>query len=388
MLAHWHSPPIPLTIDHLTIGVVTTEDEEGILLALEHRDRVRRIRLRIPVLAMKRLIKSIDKEFPMLEYLYLGTTPQTVLDASLSLPLTLRAPRLRHLVVFDFTISIGSPLLSGESGLVTLSLEHIFLSNFDLAELLQRLSLMPELEIFRISFYSPRSDQDVERQLLRASLPAQVTLPKLRWFGFGDPITTMEAVLTRINMPLLEVFEVMSFTYHTVSMLFTLQLMCKTKKPRFRSIRVTLSDQYSIVTMYPYERSEMRTHRIRIFSVHPDWAVTATVWIFDGIRATFSEVELLILEDRTSYEWHMELANETQWRQLLGSFSNVMTLHVPDSRVKELARALQPDDGESLIDLLPELRVLSYSGGYVGEWFRSFLAIRQNADRPVTLAHY
>src|SRR5260221_3286861 len=45
MLAH--SPPFPLTIDHLltnfnTDDDIATEDEEGILLALERRDRVRR----------------------------------------------------------------------------------------------------------------------------------------------------------------------------------------------------------------------------------------------------------------------------------------------------------------------------------------------------------
>jgi hypothetical protein len=44
MLAH--SPPLPLIIDHINQDPVTTaEDEEGILLALQHHDRVRRVRL-------------------------------------------------------------------------------------------------------------------------------------------------------------------------------------------------------------------------------------------------------------------------------------------------------------------------------------------------------
>jgi hypothetical protein len=387
MLAH--SPPFPLTIDHLLTNTddgIATEDEEGILLALERRDRVRRIRLRMPVLTLKRLIKAIDEEFPMLEYLYLYTTPQTVLDPGLSLPLTLRAPRLRHLVVFNFPVPTGSPLLSG---LVTLSLEHIPLSsNFSLTELLQRLSLMPELEILRISFYSPHPDQDIEGQLLHTSLPTQITLPNLRWFGFGDPITTMEAVLPLINMPLLEVTELMSFNYRTFSILFILQLMCKTEKPRFKSVRVTFSDRYIVVTMYPCEQGGTRTLRIHIFRVHPDWAVAATVQITHGIRAAFSEVDSLILENETSLEWHEELADRTQWRTFLGSFSNVRTLHVSGGRIEELVRALQPDDGETPIELLPELTVLSYSmSSYVGESCRSFLDIRRNAGRPVTLAH-
>jgi hypothetical protein len=48
MLAH--SPPLPLIIDHINQDPVTTaEDEEGILLALQHHDRVRRVRLQVPI---------------------------------------------------------------------------------------------------------------------------------------------------------------------------------------------------------------------------------------------------------------------------------------------------------------------------------------------------
>jgi len=48
MLAY--SPPFPLFINLNTeIYHPTAEDEEGILLALQHRDRVRRIRLQVPI---------------------------------------------------------------------------------------------------------------------------------------------------------------------------------------------------------------------------------------------------------------------------------------------------------------------------------------------------
>ena len=46
-----HSPPFPLVIDYNDeegIREVTAEDEKGIILALELRDRVRRIRLQMP----------------------------------------------------------------------------------------------------------------------------------------------------------------------------------------------------------------------------------------------------------------------------------------------------------------------------------------------------
>jgi len=69
------SPPLPIIIDHLVFDDdIPSEDERAILLALQHRDRVRRIRLLVPDLDSQDLIIAMDREFPMLEYLCIGTT--------------------------------------------------------------------------------------------------------------------------------------------------------------------------------------------------------------------------------------------------------------------------------------------------------------------------
>src|SRR5713101_7503145 len=70
MLAH--SPPLPLTVDYGSEDDITAEDEEGILLALEQRHRVRHLRLGFPVQNLQKLIVAIDEEFPILEYLIVG----------------------------------------------------------------------------------------------------------------------------------------------------------------------------------------------------------------------------------------------------------------------------------------------------------------------------
>jgi hypothetical protein len=102
MLAH--SPPVPLIIDYRNEGrEVTAQDEEGILLALRRRRRVRRIRLCIPSSSLRRLVAAIDGEFPILENLYI--TPLTDDGNGLSLPETFKAPRLRHYALNDVTYS-------------------------------------------------------------------------------------------------------------------------------------------------------------------------------------------------------------------------------------------------------------------------------------------
>jgi hypothetical protein len=102
MLAH--SPPFPLVIDHYHRDS-TEDDIEQIMLALQYRDRVRRIRLIKAIPVVEKLIAAIDDEFPMLEYLCI--TPERI--TSLALPRTFQAPRLRHLILSNLVPPIGSP---------------------------------------------------------------------------------------------------------------------------------------------------------------------------------------------------------------------------------------------------------------------------------------
>ena len=72
-----HSPLLPLIIDYdEDEGDITAEDEEGIIFSLEQRDRVSRIRLRLPVQTLQKLIVAINEEYPILEYLMLASPGQ------------------------------------------------------------------------------------------------------------------------------------------------------------------------------------------------------------------------------------------------------------------------------------------------------------------------
>ena len=98
MLAH--SPLLPLIIDYVhqdPSREMTMEDEERILLALQHRHRVSRIRLWVPSSNLWRLVVSMDGQFPMLEYLYIK--PLTDDGNTLILPKTFQAPHLRQVAL-------------------------------------------------------------------------------------------------------------------------------------------------------------------------------------------------------------------------------------------------------------------------------------------------
>jgi len=92
-------------------------------------------------------------------------------------------------------------------------------------------------------------------------------------------------------------------------------------------------------------------------------------------------------EHTLSSEWHTD-ANITQWCEVLRSFNNVKTLHVPNGLTKGLSGSLAVHDGlgESPMELLPELEELRYdASGSVGWAFEQFLDVRRKGGRPFTL---
>ena len=85
-----------------------------------------------------------------------------------------------------------------------------------------------------------------------------------------------------------------------------------------------------------------------------------------------------------SPEWNRQ-ADPTHWRELLGSFDKVKTLRVEYGLVEQVSRALQPGEGESSTELLPELHELSYSARGESRPFALFIGARKKAGRPLTV---
>ena len=387
MLAH--SPPLPLIIDYIDENRdITAEDEEGIMVALQHRDRVRRIRLWMPIPNLQKPIMAIDKEFPVLEYLYID--PQTRDDTGLRLPKTFKAPHLRHLILENFAFLIGSPLLTTTLGLVTLSLERIPRSaHFHPNDLLQRLSLMPQLEVVGIDFRLPVPNYDVEMQLLDTPIMTHVTLPNLRWFGFCGVSAYLEALLGRMTTPSLEKFQIEFSNQPILSFPHLQEFICTAKNLKFSSA-ASASMGFSTwnfwMTVYPHSGTKMYFLDLAVGSGHLDRQVVSAAQLFNLLEEVFSAVEGLTLEYKRhsiSSEWNNE-ADRTQWRELFRSFSNVKTLRVDDGLVTQLSDSLRLDDGESPMDVFPELKVLS-SPASGGDAFTAFIDARQKAGHPVTL---
>jgi hypothetical protein len=361
-----HSPPLPLIIDYDSEDDdIGAEDEEGIALALEQRDRVRCIRLWMPVSKLQKLLllMAIMEEYPVLEYMIMGPVARG--DPALMLPGTLQAPHLRHIRLSGFTFPIRPRLLTTAVGITAfhLYIEHRF-TDLRPTVLLQCLSSMPQLETLGIAFSHPVPNRDVERQLMHTPITTQVTLPNLHQCLFRGVTAYLEALVRRMTTPSLEKLEILFFEHLTYSVPLLLQFMHTAENLRFSRGKFQFFNDHVVVNMYPREEAKMYAFSIYIYCWHLDWQVSSMAQIFDSLSPIFSAVEHLALEHgvhNQSSEEHNEV-DRTEWRKLLRSFRNVKTLCIDHELSDELSRSLQWDSGELPLELLPELQEPKFLG--------------------------
>ena len=332
MLAH--SPPLPLTICYYDKDRETTEeDDEGILLALRHTDRVHYIHLDFPSPKLLKFITIMDEQFPILERMYIWS--RTEGDRSLVLPRTFQAPLLRHFAL-SIALPIGSPLLTTTVGLVTLGLIEIppsayFPPNY----LLTRLSLMPQLETLLITFYSPLTNRDVGRQSLNTPIMTHITLPNLRVLIFTGVSAYLEGLLNRIRAPLLGELEIVLFNQLTFTVPRLLQFMDTLETLSFDRVQLAFGNDSAEFKMFQLGERGGRSFSMEIKCRHLDWQVSSAIQILTALQPVLSAVEQLTLshvEYSQSPEWHNEI-DPTQWRGILRPFGNLTTLHVQNSLV-------------------------------------------------------
>jgi hypothetical protein len=387
MLAH--SPPFPLIIVYTYRNHdLTAEDEEGIMLALQHRDRACRISLRMPAPSLQKVITAIYDEFPILEFLSIAAPANH--NAHLILPSTFEAPQLRFLFLKQFASPIGSPLLTTAAGLSILSLCWIHPSTYPHPnQLLQTLSLLPHLGVLQISFHSPVSKRDIERQLLQSPIMTHVTLPNLYNFDFGGVSIYLEALLLHMATPILKTLEVQFFNQLTFSVPRLLQFLSTADNFRFSSVRLLFYHEAVAVFVHPNVSvgTNIDSFYVYIYCEHLDWQVSSVAQIFNVLSPLFSDVVDITLDYREhtlSSEWHSQV-DRTQWRELLRSFRNVKTLRVHNGLVRDLSCCLQLD-GEPPLELLPERTELVCPVGSVNDKiFSAFIDEREIAGQPVKL---
>ena len=384
MLAH--SPPFPLIINYLdNVLEASTKDEEGILVALQHYDRVRRIGLSMQAPNLLKVVEVMDRQFPVLERLFIW--PRTE-DDGLVIPSTFQAPRLGMILLSHAHLHLQSPLLGATANLTFLMLLNVPLSAyFQPSYLVAQLSSMPHLERLSIGFKSPIPTRDIERQPLHTLIQPHVTL-SLRILYFRGVSAYLEQLLAQINSPLLEVLQIHLFNQLNPTIPHLLQFINGIERFRFSFFRLVFHGERVSLTTDCQQGGLADPFHLTIDCRHVDWQVSAATQIVNVLAPILSTAEglTLIYQHGPSSEWHDEI-NRTQWRDLLRPFNGVETLHVAEGLIGQLSRSLRLEDGEQPLELFPELKQLVYYKNDASDAYTSFIHARQITGRPVILTH-
>jgi hypothetical protein len=386
-----HSPPLPLVIDYFEkYREIAAKDEEGAVLALKKRDRVRCMCLRLPSRSLQKLIEPIvDEEYPILEYLLVHAEDYSSI---LMFPETLQAPHLRHLALCGFDLPIGSRLLTSAVGLVALVLMVTTPDTYIYPDsLLHWLSFMPQLETLIIYFPFPISNDDMESQIAHIPIMAPLALPNLHRFSFRGLDNYLEEFIHQIITPRLEKLDIDFIPSQLTFSAPRLQQFINTAENlKFDGAKFKFSSEGVYVSAYHRREAEpeMPALSISVDCWHIDLQVSSAARLFNLLSQMIPAVGHFALEHEVHLLWSKEhnQVDPTEWRELLKSFRNVKILYIDNEIVGGLSRCLDVDDGELPCELLPELQELTYSGGgNTGDAFTSFIDARQNAGCPITL---
>jgi hypothetical protein len=386
MLAH--SPPLPLIIDHNDNhhDLASSDDVTGILLALQHRDRVRRIYLRKPDACLDMLIPAMNGQFPVLEYFYVAPTYKYY--PRFALPSTFEALQLRMLALDHFVSPIGSPLLTSAVGLVELSLRWIHpLTSILPNHLFQALLCLPQLQHLVISFLSSQVNHETQQRLFDMSTVTHTTLPNLRSFHFEGLSAYLEALLPHMNAPLLNVFDIIFFHQINFSVPHLCQFVTTTLDLGCSRVEFLFYPNVVAVFVTPTASASLLTFGIHITDWRLRLQVSSMAQISNELGPLFTTAVELTLAYRIyvqSSTWHNEV-DPIQWRQLLEPFKNVETLRVYDGLVGDLSRCLALD-GESPPEILPKLKSLVCSKrSRDDETFARFVYYRKVVGLPINV---
>ena len=207
-------PTLPIVVHYRgtpALNLPFPDDEDDIMAALTHSDRVSSISLTVTSSLLEKL-SAVERPFSELEDLDLMSRN----SMRLTLPSTFRwGPRLRTLHVSGLAIPALSDRLSPSTGLVSLQLHHVdvrYLSPDTLANALYGLTQLEILSLHFLSFTPLRNDlvflpRSGERVVLLA-------LTCLKYRGSGE---YLDHVLARTDAPRLGHIDIMFFSLPTVN---------------------------------------------------------------------------------------------------------------------------------------------------------------------------
>ena len=381
-------PPLPIIVDYHTVanfGNPSPDHNDDLIAALEHRDRVRTIKLVVTNSLLGILASVMQEPFVSLTTLWLSSTGRNapvVPDAFLSGP----APHLRQICLEGISFPTLPTLLSSASNLVDLQLRDIPQSGYISPEVVATsLASLSRLDSLCICFKAPTS----RLQLRSAPVTTRRVIPSLVTFIFHGSSDYLEHLLAQIDTPRLRVLDITYFNQLDFRVPQLSHLICgaehlELSQSQHLHGRIRVS---SLGVELDFEEEGHRGSRLtlRIECKWLDWQVLHLAQILGQSRAMVSNVEDLFIDEndlQLDPGWD-DSVDDTDWLELLHPFTAVKKLQGSKQLAGHIALALDGVGREMIAEILPALISLSLEDQQVKS-VEKFLDARQLSGHPVT----
>ena len=381
-------PIFPIVVDFEGFGK-RPRGMRSIVAALKQHNRVCSINIQnIPNLLLK-TFAVLRKPFPTLTKLRISSgygvvpiVPDSFLGGS--------TPQLRvlHLVRIPFP-ELGKLLLS-TSNLVDLNLQRIPHSGYiSPQEIVAGLSTSMGLKRLALGFQSPQSWDD--RANWDPPPLTRIVLPALIRLMFKGDNQYLEAIVSRIDAPLLDSLEITFFN----QLMFDTPLLGHfvSRTETFTAIHRADVDFHTfgvqITLVRGNEISDNKTLTMLILCKQSEWQPSTIAQVCNSIIPPLPTLGKLRIGKGPfqRLQWYDDMEN-IEWLELLQPFTCVKDLVLSRRLVPLVAPALQELDGERVTQILPVLKNIFLEGTQplaVTNTLGKFIAARQLSGNPVTI---
>jgi hypothetical protein len=381
-------PALPVIV----AGDMTLSSTDNIITALGQSNRVCRVNLwGLAGWQLEEVLAQM--QVPMLTDLWLSSygetlpvIPDSFLDGS--------AQRLRSFDLSRIPFPGLPKLLLSATHLGHLSLLNIPHSGYISPEAIVALiSVLSSLEHLSLGFQSPQSHPGWEsRSLPPPKVPKRSILPALDHFYFKGATGYLEDLVTFIDAPQLNYFEIDFFNQIYFDCPRLAQFINRT--PTLTALdeaRVQFDDISARVALPLADGSTTPTLNIEISCREPDWQLSSIEQVCNSSLHPLSTVVGLYIEPvYPQLVWKNDAIENTLWLELLRPFTAVRNLYLSKGFAPGIAAGLRELVGGRITEVLPSLQNIFVEGlepsGPFQENIWQFVAARQFSGHPIAIS--
>ena len=385
-------PAVPIDVDDNDLQWNITQDD-NILAALKHVDRVYHVRLSLSDLQALKMATAMQEPFPVLTRLFL--TSEWDDDAPTpSLPANFlggSVPRLQAIGLCSISYPALPTLLLSASDLVKLDLKNIPLTGLISPEaIVAPLAALPKLEIFVMEFARHAYYYDRDRVVGRPPITRTI-LPALAYFVFRGGCKYLEDLVGRIDGPRLNHISITTpyrpVGFQVAQLSRFIDQSVGPELAQWRNAEVSFS-YYRVDFHFFHRPDDSGQDRTTVISYKPiHWGDTQ---VLSQLPVTLSNVVHLQITSSPDINVRADQVDlSIPFFQLIRQFPAMQTLLI-DSRLSWFAASILGHTPEvMMIEAFPSLELLCLEECYYQHSLRvdKFVAARRHSDHPVTIVN-